>query len=100
MGYRDRRRFLASEHYDQAFDRAGNAFATAWVNGRVVGVWREQETAIELLLWQDIESEALTSLEAEARRLGRFLSERDVEVAIKLYPSETFVKNPFTLARR
>jgi len=100
MGYRDRRRFLAPEHYDQVFDRAGNAFATVWVEGRVVGVWREMEAAIELLLWQDVESEALTLVEAEARRLGRFLSGEDVEVVIRPYPPEIYVKNPFTLAKR
>ena len=94
MGYRDRRRFLAPEHYDQVFDRAGNAFATVWVNGRVVGVWREMEAAIELLLWQDVESGALMT---EAKRLGRFLGEEDVEVVVKPYPPEIYVKNPFAL---
>lgn len=97
MGYRDRRRFLAPEHYEKVFDRAGNAFATVWVNGRAVGVWRELEAAIELLLWQDVENEALMT---EAQRLGRFLSGEDVEVVVKPYPPGTYVKNPFTLAKR
>jgi hypothetical protein len=47
MGYRDRCRFLVPERYDRVFDRAGNAFATAWVDGRVMGVWRQQ---IDLLI--------------------------------------------------
>jgi hypothetical protein len=97
MGYRDRRRFLAPEHYEKVFDRAGNAIATVWVNGQVVGAWQELEAAIELLLWQDVESEALMT---EAQRLGRFLSGEDVEVVVKPYPPETYVKNPFTLAKR
>lgn len=97
MAYRDRRCFLAPEHYDQVFDRAGNAFATIWVNGRVIGVWRDLEAAIELPLWQDIGSEALTT---EAKRLGRFLGGEDVEVMIRPYPPEIYVKNPFTLTRR
>jgi hypothetical protein len=97
MGYRDRRRFLAPEHYDRVFDRAGNAFATVWVNGRVVGVWQEREATVELLLWQDVESEALVT---EAQRLGRFLSGEDIEVVIKPYPPDIYVKNPFTLATR
>jgi len=100
MGYRDRRRFLAPEHYDQVFDRAGNAFATVWVNGKVVGVWREVEATIELLLWQDVGSGALTSVEAEAKRLGCFLGGKDVEAVLKPYPPEIYVKNPFTLAPR
>lgn len=53
-----------------------DAFATVWVNGRVVGVWREPEAAIELLLWQD------------------------VEVVIKPYPPDIYVRNPFTLGER
>jgi hypothetical protein len=97
MGYRDRRRFLAPEHYDRVFDRAGNAFATVWVNGRVVGVWQEREATVELLLWQDVESEALVT---EAQRLGRFLSGEDIGVVIKPYPPDIYVKNPFTLAKR
>jgi hypothetical protein len=83
MGYRDRRRFLAPEHYDQVFDQAGNAFATIWVNGQVVGVWRELEAAIELLLLWDVGGEALALLEAEAKRLGRFLTGGDVEIVIR-----------------
>ena len=97
LGYRDRRRFLPPEHYDQVFDRSGNAFATVWVNGRVVGIWRELEAAIELLLWEEVESKALVT---EAQRLGRFLSGEDVEVVVKPYPPDIYVKNPFTLARR
>jgi uncharacterized protein YcaQ len=97
MGYRDRRRFLAPEHYDQVFDRAGNAFATVWINGRVVGIWREQEATIELFVWEDIENEALV---AEAQRLGRFLIGPGVQAVVKPYPPDLYVRNPFTLARR
>jgi len=74
-----------------------DAFATVWVNGRVVGVWREPEAAIELLLWQDVEREALMT---EARRLGCFPSGEDVEVVIKPYPPDIYVRNPFTLGER
>lgn len=97
---RGRCRFRAPEHYDQVFDRASNAFATVWVNGRVVGVWQEQEAAIELFLWQDVGSEAQNLVEAEAKRLGRFLGEEDVEVVIKPYLPELYVRNPLTLAKR
>ena len=97
MGYRDRRRFLDPEHYHQVFDRTGNSFATVWVNGRVAGIWRELEATIELLLWEDVESEALMT---KAKRLGRFLGGEDVEVVIGPYPPGVYVKNPFTLAKR
>jgi uncharacterized protein YcaQ len=97
MGYRDRRRFLEREHHDQVFDRAGNAFATVWFGGRVVGVWREQDATIELLVWEDVDSKALT---AEAQRVGRFLSGQDAQPVVKPYPPDLYVKNPFTLARK
>jgi len=97
MGYRDRRRFLAPEHRDQVFDRSGNAFATVWVNGRVVGVWREQDEAIELLVWDDVESETLAE---EAKRVGRFLFRQDVEAVVTSYPPETYVRTPFALGKR
>ncbi len=97
MGYRDRRRFLDPEHHNQVFDRSGNAFATVWINGRVVGVWRKREDATELLLWQDVEREVLMT---EAKGLSRFLNGEDAEVVIGPYPPEVYVKNPFTLAKR
>jgi len=97
MGYRDRRRFLLAEHYDQVFDRAGNAFNTVWVNGTVVGIWREQDATIELLLWDEVECEAL---QAEAQRMGRFLLGQEVQAVVKAYPPDLYVRNPFTLARR
>jgi len=97
MGYQDRRRFLIAEHRGQVFDRSGNAFATVWVNGRVVGVWREQDEAIELLVWEDVESEALTE---EAKRLGRFLCGQEVEAVVTSYPPDMYVRSPFSLARR
>jgi hypothetical protein len=95
MGYRDRRRYLAPEHRDRVYDRAGNAFATAWVRGRVVGVWREWDAAIEVLVWEDAEREALAD---RAGQLGRFLCGQEVEVVVRPYPPGTYVKNPFTLA--
>jgi hypothetical protein len=97
MGYRDRRRFLAPAHIEQVFDRAGNAFSTVWVNGRVVGVWRVQDATIELLVWNENEREALA---AEAKRLGRFLVGGDVKVVVRPYPAEIRVKNPFTLFQK
>jgi len=97
MGYRDRRRFLPPEHYDQVFDRSGNAFATVWVNGQVVGIWQQREESLELLLWEHVHTEALL---AEARRLLHFLTGSDGPVTIQSYPPELYVKTPFSLGRR
>ena len=66
----------AQPAHTEGGDVTDDAFATVWVNGRVVGVWREPEAAIELLLWQD------------------------VEVVIKPYPPDIYVRNPFTLGER
>ena len=98
MGYQDRRRFLAPEHRDQVFDRSGNAFATVWVDGRVVGVWRDnRDEVIELLVWDNAEKGTLTE---EAKRVGRFLCGKDVEVIVTSYPPDTYVRTPFALGKR
>ena len=98
MGYQDRRRFLAPEHRDQVFDRSGNAFATVWVDGRVVGVWRDnRDEVIELLVWDNAEKGTLTE---EAKRVGRFLCVQDVEVIVTSYPPDTYVRTPFALGKR
>jgi uncharacterized protein YcaQ len=97
MGYRDRTRFLEPERRQQVFDRAGNAIATVWVDGRVVGAWQEQESGIELLVWEGVDSEAMA---AEGRRMARFLSGEDAEAVVKPYPPDGYVRSPFKLGRR
>lgn len=97
MGYRDRTRFLDPERRQQVFDRAGNAIATVWVDGRVVGAWQEQESGIELLVWEGVDSEAMA---AEGRRMARFLSGEDAEAVVKPYPPDGYVRSPFKLGRR
>ncbi len=105
MGYRDRSRFLACDHYDQVFDRSGNAFASVWVNGKVVGVWQEMEEGLEVLLWDESDRAAVGS---EAQRLALFLQrtrdrpspEGGVLVSIRPYPAYLKVSNPFRLGKR
>jgi hypothetical protein len=97
MGYRDRTRFLEPERRKQVFDRAGNAIATVWVDGRVVGAWQEQGSGIELLVWEGTDSEALA---VEGRRMARFLSGEDAEAVVKPYPPDGYVRSPFKLGRR
>lgn len=67
------------------------------MNGRVAGVWRERESLVELLVWEDVAREALM---AEARRLGRFLTGDEVEAVVRPYPPDVYVGNPFNLKRR
>lgn len=102
MGYKDRRRFLPPNRYDQVFDRAGNALPTVWHNGQVIGVWLEEKkrTMVEVLLFIETE-EALTSqVESEAQRLSSFLEHEPANVQIKVYPDDLYPKTPFTMARR
>jgi hypothetical protein len=103
MGFCDRRRFLDPEHYDQVFDPSGNAFATVWVDGRVVGIWRETEHGLEVLVWDELAREEVA---ADAARLGSFLRQADggqtkyVGEVVRRYPAELYVKTPFNLGRR
>ncbi len=102
MGYKDRERFLAPEHYPKVFDRAGNALPTIWVEGRVVGVWQEKrpQASLCLLLFQEIGAQYLTEVEAEAHRLGKFLGYEAAKIEIASYPPGSYPKSPFTIAQK
>jgi uncharacterized protein YcaQ len=105
MGYKHRHRFLETEHYDQVFDRSGNAFATVWVNGQIAGVWQESKRGLELLVWQDTEKALMI---AEAQRLAYFLRQpespqpvpEELSVTVRPYPPEMKVQNPYRLTKR
>jgi len=82
MGYHDRRRFLAPEHYSKVFDRAGNALPTVWVNGRVVGAWGQRQGrgapgrsngSVIYGLFAPVGEAEQALLAGEAQRLGAFL---------------------------
>ncbi len=74
MGYRDRCRFMAEEHRPKLFDRAGNSVPTAWLNGRLVGSWGQQEDGSVLLhLLEETTTEERALLDGEAARLEDFL---------------------------
>jgi hypothetical protein len=74
MGFQDRQRFLAPEHRNKAFDRAGNAMPTVWVNGQVVGAWgQRKDGSVVYGLFESVSDGALMMLAHEARRLESFL---------------------------
>jgi len=74
MGYRDRCRFLAAEHHAKAFDRAGNAIPTVWVDGRVVGAWGQcQDGSVTYSLFEPVGAEERALLESKRQRLEGFL---------------------------
>jgi hypothetical protein len=74
MGYRNRLRFLTPKHRTKVFDRAGNAMSTVWVNGRVVGAWRQRKDgSVSYAVFEQVSEEENTLLVSEVRRLEEFL---------------------------
>lgn len=73
MGWFDRDWYLGP-HRAEAFDRNGNAGPTAWVDGRVVGAWRQDEAGrVELVLLEKVGRRATSALEARAEELTTWL---------------------------
>jgi hypothetical protein len=78
MGWKEREWYLG-EHGPALFDTAGNAGPTVWWEGRVVGGWalrKDGEIAYRLL--EDVGSDAVAAIEAEAARLAEWLGETKV----------------------
>ena len=73
MGWKERD-FYLGEHGPRLFDRNGNAGTTAWVDGRVVGCWTQDEDAVvRVHLLADVGRDARRRLDAEAARLTEWL---------------------------
>ena len=84
MGWRDRD-FLLGRHAPLLFDSVGNAGTTAWVDGRVVGVWVQDDAGrVEVRLLEQVPTPARDALEDEAARLTGWLEGRRV---FPVYPS-------------
>lgn len=74
MGWLERDWYLGP-HAEHVFDRNGNAGHTAWLDGRIVGGWRQgADGEVELQLLEDVGSDGLALLEAEAERLSGWFS--------------------------
>ena len=73
MGWFDRDWYLGG-HRDAVFDRNGNAGPTVWVDGRVVGAWRQDDHGrVELVLLEDVAARARRALAARADELTEWL---------------------------
>lgn len=73
MAWKDREWYLGG-HAGQLFDTAGNAGPTAWVDGRVVGLWAQRSNGeVGHALLEDVGREAELALDAEAARLTAWL---------------------------
>lgn len=78
MGWKGRDFVIDPEDVPLVFDSAGNAVATAWWQGRVVGTWAQDDDArVRVVVHPRHEAEVgavgRAALEAEAERLGAFL---------------------------
>ena len=75
MGWRERDFHLDPAAAPQLFDRQGNAGTTAWVDGRVVGCWVQDDDArVRVVLREDVGTDARARLDVEAERLTRWLA--------------------------
>ena len=73
MGWVDRDWYLG-EHRTQIFDRNGNAGPTVWVDGRVIGCWRQDAGGrVELLLLEKVDPAMRRQLSARADALTAWL---------------------------
>jgi hypothetical protein len=74
MGWKGRDWYLGP-HRAELFDRAGNGGASAWWDGRIVGAWHQLHGPdVEVVLLEDIGSDAGAALDAEAARLTGWLA--------------------------
>lgn len=73
MGWKERD-FYLGEHRPRLFDVNGNGGSTIWVDGRVVGGWwQDPDGVVHPLLLEDVGSQALAAIEAEAARLTEWI---------------------------
>ncbi len=73
MGWAGRDWYLGP-HRDAVFDRNGNAGPTVWVDGRIVGAWRQDSAGrVELVMLEDVGRVARKALSARADALTDWL---------------------------
>ena len=78
MGWRDRSWF-AGPHAPALFDGYGNAGPTIWLDGRIVGGWAQRaDGEIAVRLFEDVGSEAVSLIDAEAESLRTWLGDQRV----------------------
>lgn len=76
MGWRGREFYLDPAHRPYVFDSNGNGGNTAWWNGRIVGSWVQDATAVVRVVpapGAALERRASAALDAEAARLTAWL---------------------------
>jgi hypothetical protein len=74
MGWFERDWYLGS-HREQLFDSNGNAGATVWWDGRIVGGWfQDADADVVVSMLEDVGADAMTAIEQEAARLTDWLA--------------------------
>jgi hypothetical protein len=74
MGWKGRGFYLPAEHGPMLFDSNGNAGTTAWVDGRVVGCWVQDDAGVvDVRLLERVPRAAAKALAVEAERLTDWL---------------------------
>src|SRR4051812_5026201 len=83
MGWKERG-FYLGRHRDQLFDRAGNAGTTAWVDGRIVGSWvQDDDGRVAVRLLEQVAAAARHALDEQAQRLTSWLNGERVNSLIR-----------------
>ena len=83
MGWKERG-FYLGPHRERLFDRAGNAGTTAWVDGRIVGCWvQDDDGVVAVRLLERVPAAAREALDDEARRLTAWLGGERVNSVIR-----------------
>lgn len=91
MGWQDRR-FCLGAHRGRLFDSIGNAGTSAWVDGRAVGVWVQDDLGkVRLHLLEAVTRAERQALDGEARRLSEWLAGQQV---LTIYPSPAMLEAP------
>lgn len=75
MGWQSRSWYLG-DHAAALFDRNGNIGPTIWCDGRIVGGWAQRKDGeIALRLLEDVGSDAVAMIDAEAERIGAWFGD-------------------------
>ncbi len=83
MGYKNRNRYLDQNFYSYVFDHSGNATTTILHEGKVIGIWDFDAPLFKYFLFYDMESEIIDNLFTQAKKIGRFISGKDIRLIKK-----------------
>lgn len=74
MGWKQREFYLDPAYTPYLFDTNGNGGTTAWVDGRIVGCWvQDDDASVRVVPTADLTTRDRKRLDVEAERLTAFL---------------------------